>query len=97
MDRRMKFILIGKCLDRYEEILNKNRDFAALSDFRKSRFDHFIDLDVSKVDVARLAEADDGTFVHDIVGIFENIQRNPDDPESSELGNCFVPRVGFAA
>lgn len=94
LDHRTKFILVGKCLDRYDLILEKTKDFKAQADFHRYRFDRFIDIDVSNVDVAKLVEADDETVLHDMSGIFANIERDRDCPENSTL-KTFVPRVGF--
>ena len=96
MDRRIKFILISKCLDRYDRVLEDAEDFKARTEFNQRRFDRFIDLDVSKVDVAKLIDADTETFAHDMAGIFANLERNSDCPEKSSL-KSFVPRVGFIA
>lgn len=96
MNRRTKFLNIGKCLDRYAKILEKDGDEAGLKTFNKNRISRFIDLDVSRIDAAKLAEADDMTFVHDMAGVFSNIVRNPDNPEKSFL-HMFEPRVGFTA
>ena len=46
MDRRTKFILISKCLDRYDRVLEDAEDFKARTEFCQRRFDRFIDLDV---------------------------------------------------
>lgn len=97
MDRKTKFINIGKCLDRYEEILRRSSNFNELNAINKNRIDRFIDLDVSKVNVVDLANADDETFVHDMSGIFAHLKRNSNEPEKSEIGDCFVPRVGWLA
>lgn len=86
MTRAEKFTAIGKILNRIEDLRGE-----ALP----QRFDRFIDLDVSKVNIKALVEADDETLMHDAIGIFENLQRNPDEPEKSKLVG-FVPRVGFA-
>lgn len=94
MDRRTKFILIGKCLDRYSQALENAKDFKAQIEFHQHRFDRFIDVDVSNVDVAKLIDADNETFVHDMMGIFANIERDRDCPEKSSL-KLFAPRVGF--
>lgn len=94
MDRRTKFEYIGKCLNRYEDILDRQDDLGNLARFRRMRFDRMIDLDVCGVDLKALAESDDETFMHDCDGIFENLVRNGDEPEKSEL-KAFVPRVGF--
>lgn len=91
--RGNQLIAIGKCMDRLEKIYEKN-DWTGLSDLRKHRFDYVIDLDVSRVNAVALADADDEDFVHDMTGIFNNIERNPDEPEKSSLRH-FVPRVGL--
>lgn len=39
------------------------------------------------IDFDKLENFDDFNFMHDIVGIDKNINRN-----SGELGNCFLPR-----
>lgn len=96
MDRRTKFILISKCLDRYDRVLEDAENFKAQTEFHQRRFDRFIDIDVSNVDVAKLIDADNETFAHDMAGIFANIERNSECPEKSSL-KMFVPRVGFMA
>ena len=96
IDRKMRFITIGKCLDRFEEDLFKHKALATLTEFRKNRFDRFIDVDVSKVDVEKLIVSADKDFVHDMVGIFTNLRRNGEKPEASVLDG-FVPRAGLVS
>lgn len=38
--------------------------------------------------ISALKDADDGTFIHDIVGIHNHINRR-----TGKLENCFLPRV----
>jgi hypothetical protein len=56
------------------------------------RIDLVMDLEATHkhcpLDFAKLADADDGTFVHDIFGIRRYLNR-----ETGYLGNCFVPRT----
>lgn len=92
-NRGNRLVNIGKCLDRLEKIYEKN-DWTAMNDLRRNRFNYFIDLDVSKVNVDELLKADDCDFMHDVIGIFNNIERNPEEPEKSSL-KLFVPRVGI--
>jgi hypothetical protein len=42
------------------------------------------------LDLARLADADDGTFGHDVFGIRRFINR-----QTGEIGGCFVPRTAL--
>lgn len=85
MTKERKMRLIGEALDRYERITGQSIC---------NRFDRFIDLDVSRVDVEALHNADDGTFMHDCNGIFDNLERDGEHPEKSVL-RMFEPRVGF--
>jgi len=57
---------------------------------RVDRLTLCMDLHFSRVRLDRLLESDDATFVHDIVGINNNMNR-----ETKQLDNCFVPRVGL--
>jgi len=84
--RAIRMRQIGLILDRLERMDGR---------LPCERFDLFIDIDVSKVNTEALLAADDGTFLHDVHGIYNNLVRNGDEPEKSEL-RLFAPRVGFA-
>lgn len=56
-----------------------------------NRFDLQMDLcaahDIVGIDIDRLMKFDDFSFMHDITGIFINLDR-----EKGEMGNSFLPR-----
>jgi hypothetical protein len=71
---------IGQIMDRYQSRIGRKFKRITLA----------MDLDFSKVDLEALLESDDMTFMHDVTGIQQNMDRS-----TGQLGNCFVPRVGF--
>lgn len=75
--------LEDEIIKRYENLTNNGVRF-------EGRINYFCDLHYSEVNLEKLAEADDETFLHDMDGIRENMNR-----ETCKLERGFVPRVGF--
>lgn len=69
---------LNKVLDRAEKL--------QLTD----RLSLLLDISYSNVNVIALAEADEATFTHDVIGIYNHFDR-----DTKMLAHCFVPRVGF--
>lgn len=81
MTTRNKIELISKVMERIDS--NKIK-------LPFDRFSAIMDLDCSNVNLEELVKCDNYTFIHDVCGIFANMNR-----KTKTLDNCFVPRVGF--
>lgn len=77
--RRLELNAITTILDRADKLK-----------LNTSRISLMMDIEYSNVNLVSLAAADEPTFTHDVIGIFNNFNRN-----TKTLENCFVPRVGF--
>lgn len=71
---------IGQIMDRFELITSH----------RVNRLSLAMDLEYSKVNLQALSGADAATFLHDVAGIRQHMDR-----EACALTGSFVPRVGF--
>ena len=81
-EKKEKFRLIVRCLDRFEGL------WGALPD----RLSAAMDIEFSKVDVKKLLDFEDVDFIHDMCGIFRHMDRG-----NKCLADGFVPRAGLEA
>jgi hypothetical protein len=76
--------IIIKIVDRVERL-------KLLSAYQRTRLDFIMDLEVVHsihgLDLERLLKSDNFSFVHDVCGIANNLDR-----ETGDLLNCFLPR-----
>lgn len=84
--------LAVECINRMKDICKSNGD--DFTEIYGDPINRMIDLLVSKVNLPALLEAREFDFVHDVCGIFNNLVRDVNNPDNSEL-HLFVPRVGF--
>lgn len=68
-----------------------NRGYPIMKGHYKTRLDMIMDIEAAHEDcplnLIKLLEADDSNFYHDIIGIYNNLNR-----QTKKLENCFVPR-----